>query len=508
LRRAPLILGFAATLLACAAVYFPLLGATGLSNSEGHRAIPGWEMLERNEYLIPRLFGQAYLRKPPGMAWAVALSSFYLGQTEAAARAVSAISMTLLALLAVRASGRWFGPRTALWAGLAAALTPLFWPSGRSAEIEALNTLAAAGAVIFVLDLLLWEGGRGRRGVPIALGAALCIALGLFAKGPALLPALAGAVIAACLLRRSARVLANPGLWLALLLPAAAFLLYVLRVRAALAASGETPVLQGPSEFLWGAHELTATGILKVISMPAAALLSALPASLALLWVWGPRARAEALRGSVAPGAHIMARAVGSASLLSLVLLALGGVDNPRYALPSLGFLPVLAGYLALGHEGGFDAGRLRALRALQPRLWPVLLAAVAGLYILKVEPRSRASSGREAGQRLAEYLTPGAEVWADHLVEARPEVLWYAREAARSGGGLAVRWVPGMASGAKLPGPGGYVAVRTDAASGEKTALERAGLLGRLTPVEGGSVHKYTFVVYEVVKRGPNGVP
>src|SRR4051812_44009566 len=101
--------GYLLTLLACACIYFPGLGATGFSSTEGHRVIPAWEMLASRDFLVPRMFGQAYLRKPPGMPWAIALSSSIFGETEFAARLVSAVSVTLLCLLIANTAHRWFG---------------------------------------------------------------------------------------------------------------------------------------------------------------------------------------------------------------------------------------------------------------------------------------------------------------------------------------------------------------------------------------------------------------
>ena len=73
-------------LLACAAVFWPLLGRGGLAMTEGHRVIPAWEMLDTGDWLTTRMFETAYVRKPPGIAWLIALSSMVFGQTEWAAR--------------------------------------------------------------------------------------------------------------------------------------------------------------------------------------------------------------------------------------------------------------------------------------------------------------------------------------------------------------------------------------------------------------------------------------
>jgi hypothetical protein len=64
-------LGALAVLLIAALIYLPRLGADPLAGTEGHRALPGWELLDRLEagepldraILIPRLFQRPYLRK-------------------------------------------------------------------------------------------------------------------------------------------------------------------------------------------------------------------------------------------------------------------------------------------------------------------------------------------------------------------------------------------------------------------------------------------------------------
>lgn len=42
------------------------------AGTEGHRALPGRAMLDGGDWLVPRLVGQLYLRKPPGQYWAIA----------------------------------------------------------------------------------------------------------------------------------------------------------------------------------------------------------------------------------------------------------------------------------------------------------------------------------------------------------------------------------------------------------------------------------------------------
>src|SRR5690606_4823581 len=162
-------------------------------------------------WLLPRMFGQAYLRKPPGMYWAIAGSSALFGESEWAARAVSAAAATALALVACLFATRWFGRPWGLVAGLAQALMPLMWLPGRSAEIEALTTLAIVAACRMLIDWAVPPASRsGLRRTLLAGGAAVALAAASLVKGPVVLPFAAAALAGAGLAQRSVRPLLRP----------------------------------------------------------------------------------------------------------------------------------------------------------------------------------------------------------------------------------------------------------------------------------------------------------
>src|SRR5207247_1783307 len=105
----------------------------------------------------------------------------------------------------------------------------------------------------------------------------------------------------------------------------------------------------------------------------------------------------------------------------------------------SLSFAPVLVGHAWGRRRGPAEEPLTRGMiQALAPAHWWVAIAALltgAGVWIGILEPRERARSGREAGVAIGAVVADGMQVWADHMIEARPEVLWYARqEAARRG--------------------------------------------------------------------------
>ncbi|MCC6676645.1 MAG: glycosyltransferase family 39 protein [Phycisphaerales bacterium] len=504
----------AALILAvCALVYWPMLGRSGFSSTEGHRVIPGWEMLDRagssgrdgeiDRWLAPRMFGQVYLRKPPGMPWAVAASAAVLGESEWSARAVSALAATLGALVSFIFATRWFGAPFGLAAGMVYALTPWFWSSGRSAEIEALNNFAVHSAALLMLDLLLGPRARSAWGAGVrpALAAAAIVIAGL-AKGPAGAPVLGAVILAALIVKRSWRPALNPALIAALLVSGAALAGLAMAISGAAARAGQSVVTQGVSDFLWEPSR-----ILGVLTLPVAALAAGLPGSLGLLFAWSPAGRIalstrQRAAEPVEDGPSFMARGLAWSCLLSLVILLIAGVSNPRYTMPAMGLPAVLTAHAASVAASGREAKGTRVWRLLtlsHPAIVPVILVIAAIVYIPVSEAQRERSSGRAAGHAIGGLLPDGATVWADHVVEARPEVLLYAQRRARElGRTVEVRWKPASpAAPNPLPPPGQFLLLRGDEASGEAARYAAAGIA--LRRVWTGRVHKFDCVLSQL---------
>ena len=303
--------------------------------------------------------------------------------------------------------------------------------------------------------------------------------------------------------RSVARVRA--GLWLgAAIAPSVVVLavIYAAGVGAAAKAqreTGQAPVVQDVSESLWNWSTLTAGGVARVLALGPSALLAAMPGSLLLLLLWRrPASGATDTGAMVALRAPHMARAVAWTCLSSLAVLTVLGVGNPRYAMPSVCFVPMLAGHAWSNFAA--QVGRTGvAWQRLKWGTWAVvgMLLAGAGVWIVALEPRERARSGREAGLSMAGALPDGAMVWADGMVEARPEVLWYAQqEAARQGRTVTPAWIPHMAKVLAVPRHG-YVLMRTDGQDPEEAAYRAAGLMDRFAKVWEGGVHKYSCALY-----------
>lgn len=479
----------------CALVYWPRLGAEGLRSTEGHRAIPGWEALDGGAWLPTRMFGAAYVRKPPGMPWAVAASSAVFGETEFAARAPSALSATLMALMAAWFGARWFGAGGAAGAGLAQALMPRMWSVGRTADIEALHALGVQAAAFALAELLLAR--RSGRAWPWALLAGSGLFVAVLAKAHAGLPVVGGVLVAACMVDRSIRPLARPAVWGAIGLCAAAVAPLAWLYWRAL--GGERAVVEEFSGYLWDSRRL-----IEAAAFPLAAFASGLPATLALLFAFGPDARREAGRDEIAVERWRVARGLALAFACATLIYWCSGVSNARYALPALALAPPCVGYLLSGWRGGFLPHRRRIARWLMlghPLAPAALLAAGAGWFILRGEPRDAASSGRPAGLALAPALADGATVWADGMINAKPEVLWYARrDAAAEGRHAAVRWAYFDMRVTAPPPPGVLMVVN----AGERSRYEAALGAGALEVLHEGVADTTRFWLVRVLPRGP----
>lgn len=527
-------------LAVAAIVYWPWLGGPGFSMTEGHRAIPGFEMVERwhagdrDAWWSPTLFGQVYVRKPPGVPWLIAFSSMVFGETEFASRVPSAAAASLMALAALWFGTRWFGRAGGLACGLAQALWPWMWSSGRTAEIEAVHNAFVFFSVLVIIECVVfltrrtssdpratdhgfaWSVSPGwhvARELPWALTLGLATAGAGLAKGPAGWPAIIATIIAGALVC-GWRTTTRAWLLIALLIPAAIWGYVYLRMSHAIAATGQTPVTQGPSEFLWHAGKLSPGGIAKVLSMPLVALVSAMPASLALLFPWGGDAKREAAGTPQFQAARILS----VACLGSLIALAVLGVDNPRYAMPSVCAVPMVVGYVVWGMQRDFVPLRRRiAQRLMLMRTgreigwWPMVLVVVAtawcaisgGYSSSELSPRGLSKwSGHALAITAASAGHQRVDVLADHMIEARPEVLWYMSRARGADGVICSarpRWMPGLAAKSMPPEltAGALALLREDDGSDERrqaTEHWQNATAGELRELANGWVSKFRY--------------
>lgn len=499
----------------CWLVFWRRLGAGAFTSSEGHRAIPAWEMLERGEYLLPRLFGAVYLRKPQGMTWAIAGSSAAFGQGEWAARAVSAAAATLSVLIAWAWARRWFGRPWAITAGLAQALTPWFWQASRAAEIEPLHQLCVQLGVLLLISAIVPPAGARARSSP-GLGAlaGLAVTGACLVKGPAGAPVFGAAVLAACVTARSVRPLRAPGLWVGAAVAASVVGLVAWRTVRALAHADAPVVLQTPGHFLWNADEVP-----RILALAPVAILLGLPASAGVIGALLRAGRSGAAPGVAASREDRLALTLAITAVTALAVETLAGVGNPRYAMPAFSFAAVLVPYALRGLPGPGRVERwVHPATLARPGVLAAGLLVASQVYIGVEERRRERHGGSAAGAALADVLPDGAVLCADGLVDARPDVLHAAREsAAAKGRSIDIRWTPIDPDDpgawfrrwhAALAGRQTFLALRQDDDGVEQEMFRRAGLLDHLEPVGPDEivVSQYRFGVFRVREGRDDG--
>ncbi len=143
--------------------------------------MPGMHMLESGNWIVPEFNGNPYLRKPPLVNWAIALSVKALGvRNEWTVRLPSVLAMLAMGLVILEACGAWLGTNAALAAVLIVFTSAGLVEKGRLAEIEAIYI------ALFGMAIACWLGwtatGRSRWLVWPVTG--LLLGVGLLAKGP------------------------------------------------------------------------------------------------------------------------------------------------------------------------------------------------------------------------------------------------------------------------------------------------------------------------------------
>jgi 4-amino-4-deoxy-L-arabinose transferase-like glycosyltransferase len=488
-------------IIVSAAVCFTALGRYGFRSTEGHRVIPAWTMLDTGDWLTPRMFEMPYLRKPPGLQWAIATFSAALGRTEFAARAVSATAATLMAMLAWWFAWRWFGRRWGLIAGMTQALCPQFWSSARSAEIEALNNLGTLASVLMIVHIMVARRDAGQRASQIvhaiALATALCVTA--LAKGPASGPVIAAAIVAGCLATRAWNVLQWRALIGGIFLAATALTLVAIAMVNRISETGESVVLETDAAgFLWDIRELH-----RIFTLAPIALIYALPASLALIpmWKWWRRGSPPpALMGGrlSATTQCLIAQTLALACVLSLAMYTLLGIHNLRYALPATTMLAPLAAYV-IARMRAAPKDRPRSVLARHALAFAAIaLMGGAACFIMFYEPKRGVTSGREPARLLATYLSDGAIIWAEDMIEARPELLLYAQMSATQDlRTLRPLWKKAALQRRQLPSPGTLLLL-----SDEEYAAYLERHPNEVRDIASGRVHEFDYVLVEV---GPN---
>ena len=146
--------------LCCGLVLGYGLSAGPLYRTEGLRALVAAEMLRSGNWLVPTLYGEPLLTKPPGMYVAIALVSWPFGAvSEWSARLPSVLAATVLVLLFAQTFARELGRRAGVVAALVLSASLLWLDRVPSAEIDMVQVAWVGAALLCFLRALPASGG-------------------------------------------------------------------------------------------------------------------------------------------------------------------------------------------------------------------------------------------------------------------------------------------------------------------------------------------------------------
>ena len=534
-------------------IYGWRLSVAPLAGTEPLRALVAHQMVlhtQGSTWLVPKLYGELYLRKPPLMPWILATVELLAGHgDELVWRLPSAIASALLAVILAMWAARWFGPRARAVSGFGCLALVALWAQDRGADIDALNTFASVVTACCIVEMAV---GPGKRRWPWAVLLAAASGAVWLLKGPGGLPTVLGAILGCAIVRPGRRVFRYPGLWCGLAAGVAMFLLWLgavyLRVRMMHLSVDTSGAAEAENRLL---IHLSAGQLGLALLAPLRVLVYALPVSLGL-----PAALAVAARLDAGDARGVRIRAVAGAVLLSLGIGILGGITNPRYSyvpLPLLaillgaaaavsfdtpgidfaGFRQLLAGGarivcllwagavlllggVALRAIGKVDAGPLVAAmvaagvvgcwagvpigRSVAARGWAVAVLTVllgVPLAMMKNAQRTR-FSGRTVGLELRRVLGDEPQVSAAAVVRDLPQIFYYAGARVESFG------EHGVAKLAAAPGPR-WVLLEQDVPDHLEYSQMR-----KIAPQRLGEEHRLEWAgetLYLIRLEGPAGV-
>jgi 4-amino-4-deoxy-L-arabinose transferase-like glycosyltransferase len=136
-------------------LFFYGLNAGELYRTESLRAIIAAEFLRSGNWIVPTLYGEPLLTKPPGMYAAIALVSWPFGQvTEWTARLPSALAAAVTVFLIYGYFRRQLGVRPALMAAVMLPVSVMWLDKATSAEIDMMEVAWVTAAILCFLRAL------------------------------------------------------------------------------------------------------------------------------------------------------------------------------------------------------------------------------------------------------------------------------------------------------------------------------------------------------------------
>jgi 4-amino-4-deoxy-L-arabinose transferase-like glycosyltransferase len=321
------------------------LGSGPLAGTEGHRALVGHQMAMGGSWLVPKLYDQVYLAKPPLDYWILASLEKLTGiANEWIWRLPSAIAGSLMAVFLCWIGGRWFGRLGGFAAGIGCCSMITVWGQNHTAEIDALNSLACVVTACLLIDAGFFAE-RGRAAIAVAAGLAFGAAMLL--KGPVGLTGISAALIGPAIFNRTGRALKQPWPWIALAIGSGLFGLYVVAALREFRILGLPLETSGVNEVwinLWNQDRITY--LIPTLLLPVILLVYAMPVSFFFpMAFYGPLWNAGTISQEIFPDRQRqLLRAVAGTLAVACGITILCGFSFPRYSYSWLPLICLVAG--------------------------------------------------------------------------------------------------------------------------------------------------------------------
>jgi 4-amino-4-deoxy-L-arabinose transferase-like glycosyltransferase len=172
----------------CGLLFFYGLGTSELYRTENLRALVADGFLRSGNWIVPKLYGEPLLTKPPGMYAAIAVASWRAGRVqEWSARLPSAIAATITLLLVYQFFARQLGRQAGLIAALVTPTTFMWLDKATAAEIDMMQVAWVTGAILCMARALEAAEGNGAGRTSRTewcwwLAASCCVAGGVLTK--------------------------------------------------------------------------------------------------------------------------------------------------------------------------------------------------------------------------------------------------------------------------------------------------------------------------------------
>jgi 4-amino-4-deoxy-L-arabinose transferase-like glycosyltransferase len=322
------------------------LGSGPLAGTEGHRALVAHQMVMGGNWLLPKLYDQMYLAKPPLDYWILAASEKLTGTAnELIWRLPSAIAGSLTAVFLCWIGGRWFGRWGGFATGISFCAMVTLWGQNHTAEVDALNTLACVVTACLFIDVGFFAE---RRRASITLAAGVAFGASLMIKGPVGLTAIGAALVGPAIFNRTGRAIKQPWPWISFAIGGAMFGVYAVAALREFRILGLPPETSGVKEVwihLWNPDDRR-TYLIPTLLLPMVLLVYAMPVSFFLpMAFYGPLWK----NGTSSPQTFSdcqrqLVRAVVGTLVVACVISMLCGFSYPRYSYTWLPLICLVAG--------------------------------------------------------------------------------------------------------------------------------------------------------------------